>query len=201
MLKNRKTEILPPHLDPEQIQSIFERIEVYPKLEQSRQVEKILELFSKFRAGLSPRKKGEILAELARILRPYAWAVQVSMNARVIYFPANRGSLSRDEEWGYSAVGALLSLIPYLGDRPRIRRCAMPDCERWIFAVNAKRTFCDGACKQRHYDRDTVRREKRKATNKKNRRMIKGLSPDSGVGNRSTKRAPGRIIGTRKRDV
>jgi hypothetical protein len=159
----RKNETMPENLDPEQIEEIFQRIKDYPETPQSKRVEQILELLSSFREGLRGVDKGQIKVRLDRILSDYRWCVRVTPLARgllAIHFPADREKLSEDDQWGYRAVGILIQLMPSLGKRSRIRRCA--ECGKWFFAAkrdDERHRHCSGNCRQRGYDSSPQMRE------------------------------------------
>ncbi len=159
----RKNGTMPESLDAEQIEEIFQRIKDYPETPQSKRVEQILELLSGFREGLRGVDKGQIKVRLDRILSDYRLCVRVIPSARgllPIHFPADREKMSEDNKWGYRAVGILIELMPYLGKRSRIRRCA--ECGKWFFAAkrdDERHRHCSGNCRQRGYDSSPQMRE------------------------------------------
>ena len=131
--------------------------------EQSDRIEEVLELLSSLRHDLSTPERTRVITRLRNVLSRYQWGVQVSPTLegfRAVHFPADRGRSSSDR-WEYWAVGSLLELVPRLGKRPRIRRCAV--CKEWFYAVKpGKHDFCSGVCRQRNYDRSPEMRQKKK---------------------------------------
>ncbi len=162
----RKNEPLPTHLDPEQFEAIFWHIREHPEQPQSKRVEEVLELVSNLRDDLSTPEGIRVITRLRNVLSRYRWGVKVSPTSKgfhVSHFPANRGMLSSSDEWEYGAVRALLDLVPYLGKRPRIRRCAETGCRKWFFAAKREdRQWCSPNCRQRHYDSDPEMRKSKK---------------------------------------
>jgi hypothetical protein len=161
----RKNELLPIHLDPEQFEAIFRHIREHSEQPQSKRVEEVLELLSGLRDDLTTPEKIGVITRLRNVLSNYRWSVHVSPTReglRVVHFPADRGGLSPSDKWEYDAVRDLLELVPYVGKRPRIRRCA--ECKEWLF-VTGRRRFCDSSdrnCRQRHYDSKPEIRESKK---------------------------------------
>jgi hypothetical protein len=159
-----KNEVLPSHLDPEQFESIFWHIRERPEKPQSKRVEEVLKLLSSLRYDLSTRDKGQVLTRLRNALRRYQWVSFISPTSeglRVIRGIADRANLSEDDLWEYWAVGTLLDIVPYLGNRPRIRRCA--ECQEWFFAAKRDdKRWCDRNCRQRHYDSAPEMRESKR---------------------------------------
>jgi len=154
-----KNAILPSHVDPERFLEIFTRIKEQPD-QQSKRVEKVLELMSSFRDDLSTREKIQIFTRLRLALGTYRWAVRLGVTREglhVIHQMARElaDATSDAERWEYSAIGLLLEVLPYLGQRPRIRRCADAGCREWFFAAKREdQEFCSGNCRQHHYDSD-----------------------------------------------
>jgi hypothetical protein len=172
----RKKMVLPIHLDKEQLEAIFTRLEERPETPQSKRVEKILELLSSLRDDISPLDKGQIVIRLRNALRLYQWVSHIAPapeSYRVINGVADRENLSKDDLWEYEAVRDLLECVPYLGNPPRIRRCARAD-----------QLFCSGNCRQHHYDSDEDTRAKKNETMHKLYALKKGLAlnPKSGIG-------------------
>jgi len=159
----RKKMVLPIHLDKEQLEAIFTRLEERPETPQSKRVEKILELLSSLRDDISPLDKGQIVIRLRNALRLYQWVSHIAPapeSYRVINGVADRENLSKNDLWEYEAVRDLLECVPYLGNPPRIRRCA--ECPRWFFAARRiDQKWCGSVCRQRHYDRDPETRAKK----------------------------------------
>jgi len=158
MENTRKQQVLPEHLDKEQFEAYFERLERYPDKPHSQRIEKILELISALKEDASTAERSRILTSLRNALRHYKWVSQISPTReglRVISFPARRGHHSADVEWEYGAVNDLLALIPYLGRRPRIRRCELSTCRKWFFAAKRDdQRFHHTNCKQNNYDNE-----------------------------------------------
>jgi hypothetical protein len=180
----RKHEILPSHLDLWNLLEIFTRVKEHPEKPQSKRVERILELLSCLRDGLSTRERARVNAGLRNALRLYKWVSFVSPTPegfRVIHAAADGEKLSADDRWEYGAVSELLEAVPYLDDPPRIRRCI--ECQGWLFAKRANREYHDG-CRQRHYAKDPETRAK-KAEAMRNLRAAekkRARNPKSGVG-------------------
>jgi hypothetical protein len=173
---NRKSDILPRNLDAEQLGMIFERIREYPENPQSKRVEEILEMLSRWREGARSLEKAQVLARLNRLLSDYRWAFMASLSKQGLMtfpFAADRGRLSKDDQWGYAAIGTLLQLVPYLGKQSRIRRCANKECREWMFAGNNKKLFHSGTCRQRAYDSKPENRERKKKYSKDHRKQAK----------------------------
>ena len=187
----RKNGIMPEHLDPEQIGSIFRYIEEHPKRLQAERVAEILESLSSLREGSPKLEKMQTLARLRQLLSNYRWTAEVSPSSQglvTIMLPAERG-LSADDKWGYAAVHDLLDLVPYLGKTPRIRRCA--ECQRWFFAAKREdQQYCGANCRQRHYDTAPEIRASKKGYMRKYRADQKRLArnPKSGVGLRGSRK-------------
>jgi hypothetical protein len=189
----RKNKILSPYLDEERLDKIFARLEERPGEPQSQRVERVLELLSGLGEDAPTSEKSRILTALRKVLERYRWIRRVyptREGLRVLSFAANREYLSTDDIWEYTTVQDLLDLVPYLGARPRIRRCRDERCQRWFFA--AKRDdqwFCDSKCKQHHYDTET--REEKKAYMRKRyaEQKERARNPKSGVGLRTQKAA------------
>jgi hypothetical protein len=183
----RKKTILPFHLDEEQLEAHFRHIEAHPETPQSQRVEKILELLSALRDDLTPNM-GQVIARLRNALRRYRWASHIAPTPdgyRVIRTTADRENLSKADLWEYEAVRDLLDLVHYLGNPPRIRRCADSACQKWFFAAKrADQLFCSGNCRQHHYDSDEDTRAKKNETMHKLYALKKGLAlnPKSGIG-------------------
>jgi hypothetical protein len=180
----RKRTILPSHLDAEQLEEIFARIEEQPEKPQSKRVERILELLSCLRSDASGSERVRVHIGLQNALRGYHWVSKVKPTPegfRVIQAVADRENLSADDLWEYRAVSVLLDVVPYLGKPPRIRRC--PECQRWLFAENNTRKWHDG-CRQRHYAKKPETRTK-KNEYERNRYIAekkRARNPKSGVG-------------------
>lgn len=169
----RKNEILPPPLDPERFQAIFWYIREHPEQPHSKRVDEVLELLSSLRDDVSTLEKIRVITRLRNVLSRYQWGVRVSPTTEgfhVSHFPANRGKLSSSDEWEYGAVRDLLDVVPYLGKRPRIRRCVESECKEWFFAAKREdQQFCSGICRQRHYDSTPEMRESKKLYMRKHR--------------------------------
>jgi hypothetical protein len=120
-------------------------------------------LLSSLRDDISPLDKGQIVIRLRNALRLYQWVSHIAPapeSYRVINGVADRENLSKDDLWEYEAVRDLLECVPYLGNPPRIRRCA--ECPRWFFAARRiDQKWCGSVCRQRHYDRDPETRAKK----------------------------------------
>lgn len=161
----RKKMILPNHLDKEQLEAIFTRPEERPEDPQSKRVEKMLELLGSLRDEIGPLDRGQAVIRLRNALRLYQWVSHIAPapeGYREIRGVADRENLSKDDLWEYGAVRDLLECVPYLGNPPRIRRCAEVDCRRWFFAAKRiDQQWCGSICRQRHYDRDPETRAKK----------------------------------------
>jgi hypothetical protein len=178
----RKQKILPSHLDVEQLEDIFAHLEKHPEKPQSKRVEKILELLSCLG---SDSERVRVRIGLDNALRGYQWVRKVKLTPdegfRVTHAAADRGNLSKDDDWEYRAVGVLLDVVPYIGKPPRIRRCE--ECRGWFFAKNNTRKWHDG-CRQRHYAKDPAARAKKKEymSNRYDAEKKRSKNPKSGVG-------------------
>lgn len=151
-------------IDPKEMQlDLFRRLQEHPNTPHSKRVEKILELLSSLGTDLSPTEKGQTLMGLYNALGRYKWLARVAFTAQgycVIRTPANRETLSKDEEWEYAAVDVLLNIVPSIGERPRVVRCE--ECTNWFFREKrSDKRWCGGVCKQRHYERDPETRAKK----------------------------------------
>jgi hypothetical protein len=158
---------LPINLDAEQLAAIFRYIREHPEKAQSRRVEEFLELFSNLRDDLGNSERVRIVLRLRNLLSAYQWVVQISPTPQgfsAIHMIADRERLSRDDLWERKAVADLLKLLPYLGKRPRIRRCAYDGCKDWFFAAKREdQEFCKrGTCRQNAHDSDPEKRERKK---------------------------------------
>jgi hypothetical protein len=187
----RKNEFMPTGPDTEHFDAIFRYILEHPKQPQSKRVEALLDLLSSLRDDISKLEKVQVISGLHNLLGNFRWSVQVSPTSegfRAIYFPADRGHLSSADKWEYGAVRDLLELVPYLGKRPRIRRCA--ECEKWLFAAKrSDQQFCDGICRQKHYDSSPEMRESKKLYMREHRADEKRREESSKIGVRSGGRA------------
>lgn len=156
---------MPGHLDEKHLEviAIFTRLSQRPQTPQSRRVEAILELLSCLRDDAGVAEKLRVRTGLRNSLRRYRWESYIERTLegfREISVIADREGLSADDVWEYGAVRDLLDLVPYLGNPPRIRRCA--ECRRWIFAAKRNtQKWCGSVCRQRHYDRDPETRAKK----------------------------------------
>ena len=135
-----------------------------PALAQSRRVEEIIELLAGLRIGLRGAERTRILTRLMNILRAYPSVPRVRPardGFRVVHFTADRERLSDDDLWERRAVTNLLSIVPYTGKRPRIRRCN--ECGEWFFAAKREdQKFCGGNCRQHHHDSSPSIRKRKK---------------------------------------
>jgi len=167
----RKNEILPINLDAEQLAGIFRHVREHPEKAQSRRVEEFLELFSSLREDLGDSEKVRVVIRLRNLLSAYQWVVQISPTPQgfsAIHMIADRARLSQDDLWEREAIADLLKLVPYLGNRSRLRRCG--ECGEWFFAAKREdQQWCSGNCRQRHYDSDPERRAKKKIDMRKHR--------------------------------
>jgi hypothetical protein len=184
----RKKNILPIHLDLERFEAIFARLEKDPGNPHSKRVERILDLLSGLRDDIPTRENMRNVTGLRNALGRYRWASRVTNTAqgyRVFYTIADRDTLSKDDEWEYGAVRDLLDTVPYTRGRSRIRRCEQEECRRWFFAaVREDQLYCSGKCRQRRYDSDPEKRDKKLAHMKKlyADEKARRLNPKSGVG-------------------
>jgi hypothetical protein len=182
----RKKRTLPTELDQERFGAIFARLEDDPEKPQSKRVEKILESLSGLRDDLDTREKVRVITGLRNALSRYQWVSRVAPTHegfRVVPAIADRANLSNDDVWEYEAVRDLLDTVPHLGKRPRIRRCA--ECRRWFFGVmRDDQQYCSGNCRQRRYDNDPEKRDKKLAHMKKlyADEKARKRNPKSGVG-------------------
>ena len=183
---SRKQRKLPDHLDEVDLGALFTRLEERPETPQSKRVERLLDLLSRLRGRLSTRDAKEAFTGLLYALSRYRWVRRVAFTRegfRVLSFVADRGYLSEDDSWEYAAVRDLLDIVPYLGDPPRIRRCADQACQKWFFAANrSDQKFCCGNCRQHYYDSDEKtharkleRMRQNYATEKERDRKLKSL--------------------------
>jgi len=167
-----KNDVLPSHLDPERFVEIFTRIREHPD-QQSKRVEKVLELMSSFRADLSTLGKIKIFTRLRLALGTYRWAIRLGVTRdglHVVHVMAREfeEGTSEADRWEYHTISLLLDLLPYLGKRPRIRRCA--ECESWFFAAKREdQQYCGGNCRQYHYDSDPKIRARKRESMRQNR--------------------------------
>jgi hypothetical protein len=161
----RKKKVSPVFVDEAQwdVLAIFTRLEAHPDMLQSRRVEAILKLLSCLRDDVGIAEKLRVRTGLRNCLSRYRWESYIERaleGFREIRVIANRENLSADDVWEYEAVRVLLDLVPYLGNPPRIRRCA--ECPRWIFAAKRNTNkWCGSVCRQRHYDRDPETKAKK----------------------------------------
>src|SRR5258708_4795444 len=99
----RKNKSLPGEPDIERLEALFARLKEHPKTSQSKRVEKILGLLGDLRDDLSTPEKIRVNAGLRSALSHYRWANHVAPTLegfRVVASPADRGTLSKDDEWG-----------------------------------------------------------------------------------------------------
>ncbi len=147
-------------VDPIDLLDIQAKRDEYP--DEAERVEEILELLGDLRAG---KDKVRIAGSLTAALSRYKWRQQVSHTAeglRVVSFATAGRELTPGEAWEYGTVSYLLALVPYPGRWPRI--CADTACPEW-FAARARgrrQMFCSDKCKQRVYEQDPARREKKR---------------------------------------
>ena len=126
-----------------------------------------------------------VVTGLRNALSHYQWVSRVAYTAqgyRVVSTIVNTEK-SKDVDWEHWAVGYLLDAVPHLGKRPRIRRCV--ECRRWFYAaMREDQQYCSGNCRQRRYDNDPEKRDKKLAHMKKLYADEKARSrdPKSGVG-------------------
>ena len=196
---NRKTETLPEPLDSEQMWATFQRMIDRPETVQSRRVGEILDAMSALRSDAPTRERMVAKQKLDKLLSKYRWGVMVSPSKQgpvPVFYPANR-TLAGDDRWEYEAI----RMLPYLGERPRIRRCE--DCGAWLYAGrNAKQRFCDnnGRCRQHAWDSKPGHKEQKKGNAERARNVHKRLedvvkkaigytAPAKGRGNARGKRA------------
>lgn len=171
---NRKNENMPEPLDSERIWSIFQRMVYHPETEQSKRVAEILDRMAILRGNAPSQEKMGVKAQLDRLLSKYKWGVMVSPSKQglvTVFYPADR-SLTGDDRWEYEAV----RMLPYLGERPRIRRCE--ECGEWLYAGrNAKQRFCDnnGRCRQHAWDSKPGHKERKRRNAEKSRASQKEL--------------------------
>jgi hypothetical protein len=195
----RKNEILPIHLDAFQLDEIFRRIRERPKEDESVRVEKILECLSVLRSDSPTREKMQVVARLRRLIKHYAWERRVIPQGNVfrvvtLFSRDGEDQLSREEVWERQSVGSLLDTVPYLGNPPRIRRCA--ECAAWFFAAKRiTQEYCSGNCRQHHYDNDPARKAAKAAEMRRLRAEAKRRqNPKSAVGLGRTRRAVKAIL-------
>lgn len=175
----RKNEISLSHMDPERLDEIFRYIGDHPEKSQSKKVEEFVELLSALRHGLSSSERVRIITRLGNVLSAYQWVARVAPTGdkgyQPIYFFADRGSLSQDDRWERESIRDLLKIVPYLGKRPRIRRCDNADCKRWFFAKTERRTnkYCSTTCRVHNYDTNPARREEKKVYMRNHRLVLK----------------------------
>jgi hypothetical protein len=184
----RKQTVLPAHLDYERLVEIFTRLEAQSEKEQSQRVEKILDLLSRLGDDLVGSEKVRVITSLRNALHRYHWMSQVSptlQGYRVITFFTRKELLSKDDVWEYEAVRVLLEIVPYLGRRPRIRRCADAQCRKWFFAAKRDdQKFCGGNCKQHNYENAPEKRAKKRDSMRAlyAAEKARARNPKSGVG-------------------
>ena len=188
-----KNDILPYHLDAEQLESeIFGPIREHPEKKQSKRIEEVLNLLTRLRAGASSRTRMEAVTRLRSILAHYHWTCAVVPQGQSFvtsYFGPK--VLSADDVWEYRAIQLLLQVVPSLGKNPRIRRCADSGCGNWFFAASREdQKFCGPNCRQRSYDSSADVRSSKREYMRKHRAELKRLAknPKSGVGLRSNRK-------------
>lgn len=164
----RKKKIVPTQPDQaERLTEIFARLEHDPLSKHVERVERILELISGLRDDITTPEKTRVVTSLRNALTRYQWTSRVDPTPegwRVIA-SFDRG-LPKDDVWEYEAVRDLLDTVPHLGKRPRIRRCT--ECRKWFFAaMREDQQYCGGICRQRRYDNDPEKRDKKLAHMKK----------------------------------
>jgi hypothetical protein len=162
-------------------QDLFWQLQERPDTPESKRIERILELFASI--GTAVTGKGAALNSLRIALSRYQWVTFVALTPIgycVIRRPANREFLSKAEAWEYEAFSLLLHVVPSIGERPRIRRCA--ECQEWFYAeARDDQKFCKRAnCRQAHHQKDPKTHAKkleamrrRYATEKKRNRESK----------------------------
>lgn len=184
----RKNKILPHQLDALRFEDIFRSIQEHPGRDQSVRVEKVLECLSALRSDSTTREKMRVITRLRGLIKHYVWERRVIPQGNAFGMVTlirrdGQEQLSREELWERESVGFLLDAVPYLGNVPRIRRCA--ECSAWFFAAKRiTQEYCSGNCRQHHYDNDPVRKSA-KADDMRQRRVdAKGhtQNPKSGVG-------------------
>jgi hypothetical protein len=174
---------------PHPFSTVLWPIREHPEKPETKRVDAILELLSDLRDELKPMEKAQIQEQLRKALRRYKWVSRVvytKQGLRVIHGIADRDALTPDEIWEQESVCSLLDVVPVLGARPRIRRCA--ECKNWFFAAKRDdQEYCSGVCRQHHYDNDPERRKKKAADMRNSRADEKkrARNPKSGVGLRA----------------
>jgi hypothetical protein len=166
-------------------EDLFWHLQERPNAPESKNIEKILGLFAAI--GTAVTGKGADLNRLRIALSQYKWVTYVANTPSgycVIRVPAERQKLSKAEEWEYRAVGLLLNVVPSIGERPRIRRCA--ECDEWFYAAAREdQKFCKRAnCRQAHYEKDPEKRQKKRDKMHDLYMLKKKLAenPKSGIG-------------------
>jgi len=151
----------------EVLDALFSRLIEQPNKPQSKRVERVLELLSSLGNPRSKEKTIWAVTSLREALRIYQWVSQVMPTAdgfRVVSFPVDRSALSADDKWEYEAVRDLLDLTLEDGSLSRLRRCDERACKTWFYAANRMdQRFCNGTCRQRHYDSDEEKRIQKRA--------------------------------------
>lgn len=170
----RKNEKLTYHPDQERLGEIFRYIGEHPHDKHAQNVSRVLELIS----GLTASEPMTAFTRLNSALRGYQWTIRVARTSegfRPIILSANREKLSRTERWEMEAIRDLLNVVPYLGKKSRIRRCA--ECKDWFVTASLRdRKFCSGSCKQYRYDSDPEIRERKRRYMQENRATHKRLN-------------------------
>jgi len=163
--KSRRNAMVPNPLEAE-MWSTFQRMVDYPETEQSKRIAEILDRMAILRSNAPTRERMNARQKLNGILSEYKWCVKVSPSQQgptAFFYPADG-----TRTWEYDAI----RMLPYLGERPRIRRCE--DCGAWLYAGrNAKQRFCDnnGRCRQHAWDSKPGHKEQKRENTKSARKV------------------------------
>jgi len=185
---------------PHPFSTVLWPIREHPEKPETKRVDAILELLSGLRDELKPMEKAQIQEQLRKALRRYKWVSRVAytkQGLRVIQGIADQDALTPDEIWEQGAVGCLLDVVPVLGARPRIRRCADAACRQWFFAARRDdQEYCSGVCRQHNYDSDPEMRAKKARAMKQHR--IEAKKRDEAIkkaaGYKGQPKRPGRTL-------
>ncbi|WP_197414155.1 hypothetical protein [Terracidiphilus gabretensis] len=181
MAIKRKNEITPDELAIERIEECICTLNDGPKTPQLERVERVITLLGKLTGDASDREKLRVFTELLHVLGQYKWSSYIAPYGdgwTVVNNIADHTHLTKADLWEHEAVRDLLAAFPRLGvgERPFIRRCESPKCQRWFIAPRKDKGACSDACKQWLYDNRSPEQRASKALYMKNlRRGAKAL--------------------------
>ena len=168
---------------------ILDRLVKDPDSPHSKRVRHILELLIELKKNVGSYAAIQTLAKLRKPIDRYRFKYHVAVGSRVsVGLATAESNPSQDDFWEYGAVRTLLEIVGKPGGLDRIRKC---ECGTlFVAAKRSDKTLCGSACRQRKYDRDDTRRERKRAYMKERYAELKRLeaNPKSGVGLRTPSR-------------